>query len=418
MRPGFTCTAEITTATRQQAVSVPIQAWSCARLIFDDKGNIVRSRATTSASAGSHDDRLRAADLPAGQKRKELEGVFVVQGREREFLPVKTGIAGDKLLRGPLGLKEGDQVITGPFNSVRDLQDGDKVMNCRRRPTGRKKKSGEAARRTMTAVLRSHHAGPLLRLGEQAPFVHDGAGQHRRGDVHHRGGVAHPGHEQLRGRRPRHEVGIGTFRIDRVGVITDEEQEGEARRRNPVITRRRPGGPQGRPGDRGRDGRIRNRANVTFRNETIEAVRIRGLSSEYDQFSGYEAARGGRPRRLEMERDRPGLLPGFGDRRQALQGPPAVDQLINVGGQHFRVVGVNEKKGSLFGNSQDDFVLIPLGKFQQMFGTRRSLELTVKPTDPVAARRRRWKRRGSRCGWTAGCVRRTRTTSGSSRPTR
>jgi putative ABC transport system permease protein len=49
---------------------------------------------------------------------------------------------------------------------------------------------------------------------------------------------------------------------------------------------------------------------------------------------------------------------------------------------HFRVVGVNEKKGSLFGNSQDDFVLIPLGSFQKMFGSRRSFEITVKPVDP------------------------------------
>jgi len=53
-----------------------------------------------------------------------------------------------------------------------------------------------------------------------------------------------------------------------------------------------------------------------------------------------------------------------------------------VNGVHFRVVGVNEKKGSLFGNSQDDFVLIPLGAFQKMFGSRRSFEITVKPVDP------------------------------------
>jgi putative ABC transport system permease protein len=47
------------------------------------------------------------------------------------------------------------------------------------------------------------------------------------------------------------------------------------------------------------------------------------------------------------------------------------------------VIGVNEKKGSLFGQSQDDFIVVPLGKFQQLFGSRRSLELTVKPTDPA-----------------------------------
>jgi len=49
---------------------------------------------------------------------------------------------------------------------------------------------------------------------------------------------------------------------------------------------------------------------------------------------------------------------------------------------HFRVLGVNEKKGSVFGNSQDEFAVIPLGSFQKMFGARRSLDLTIKPSEP------------------------------------
>jgi putative ABC transport system permease protein len=43
---------------------------------------------------------------------------------------------------------------------------------------------------------------------------------------------------------------------------------------------------------------------------------------------------------------------------------------------------VAERKGSVFGNSQDEFAVVPLGAFQKLFGARRSLELTVKPTDP------------------------------------
>jgi putative ABC transport system permease protein len=179
------------------------------------------------------------------------------------------------------------------------------------------------------------------------------------------------------------EVGIGTFRIDRVGVITDEEEEREAFRRNPVITRRE--AQVVRKADpiiSAVMAESSNRANIAFREETIENVRIRGLSSEYDQFSGYEAVQGRVPTRLEMERNRPVCYLGWETANKLFKGRRPVDQQIKVGGQHFRVVGVNVKKGSLFGNSQDDFVLIPLGKSLQMFGTRRSLELTVKPTDP------------------------------------
>ena len=45
VRPGFTCTAEITTATRQQVVAVPIQATAVREVIVDKEGNIVRDEA-------------------------------------------------------------------------------------------------------------------------------------------------------------------------------------------------------------------------------------------------------------------------------------------------------------------------------------------------------------------------------------
>ena len=53
--------------------------------------------------------------------------MFVLRNGDAEFVPVKTGIAGDKYFEVLSGLKDGDQVITGPFNSVRNLKDGDEV---------------------------------------------------------------------------------------------------------------------------------------------------------------------------------------------------------------------------------------------------------------------------------------------------
>ena len=126
VRPGFTCTAEITTATRQQAVAVPIQAMVVREMVVDEKEQIVRMPRTEGRRRGVETP-VSAQELPAGQKRKELEGVFVVKDGQAVFTPVKTGIAGDKYFELLSGLEEGAQVITGPFNSVRDLQDGDKV---------------------------------------------------------------------------------------------------------------------------------------------------------------------------------------------------------------------------------------------------------------------------------------------------
>lgn len=128
VRPGFTCTAEITTATRQQAVAVPIQAMVVREMVLDEKGEIVRAPQSEHRRRGrSVETPAVAQELPAGQKRKELEGVFVVRDGLAVFTPVKTGIAGDRYFELLSGLADGDKVITGPFNSVRDLQDGDKV---------------------------------------------------------------------------------------------------------------------------------------------------------------------------------------------------------------------------------------------------------------------------------------------------
>jgi putative ABC transport system permease protein len=179
------------------------------------------------------------------------------------------------------------------------------------------------------------------------------------------------------------EVGVGTFKVVRVGVITDEEEENEARRRNPFITTA--------------DARAVRafsemfdavmaesswQANVAFRDTVVENVSIRGVSAEYDQFSGYSAERGRTISRIEVERSRPLAYLGYETAEKLFKGRNPVDQTILVNGVHHRVVGVNEKKGSMFGNSLDDFVVIPLGSFLKLFGSRRSLELTVKPTDP------------------------------------
>ncbi|MEW5984446.1 MAG: efflux RND transporter periplasmic adaptor subunit [Acidobacteriota bacterium] len=125
VRPGFTCTADITTATREKVVSVPIQAATVRELVFDEKGNVVRPPANEKQA--KRRPGLQAAELRPGQTKKETEGVFVVKDGKAVFMPLKTGIAGEKYFEVLSGLDEGAQVITGPFNSVRDMKDGDPV---------------------------------------------------------------------------------------------------------------------------------------------------------------------------------------------------------------------------------------------------------------------------------------------------
>lgn len=123
VRPGFTCTATITTATRDQVPAVPIQAMTVREMTVDAEGNIVRTRRATRAG----DTVSPPADVPDDQTLKEIEGAFVVVDGKAVFTPVKIGIAGERYFEIVEGLAIGDAVITGPFASVRNLRDGDAV---------------------------------------------------------------------------------------------------------------------------------------------------------------------------------------------------------------------------------------------------------------------------------------------------
>ncbi len=179
------------------------------------------------------------------------------------------------------------------------------------------------------------------------------------------------------------DVGAGTFRIERMPPTTSEEEE-DKHRNNPRLTlvdANIVG--QASPLIAAVMAEAARNAPVTFLSEQLDSVNIRGVSEQYLEFSGYNAIQGRLPSRLEVERNRPVALLGWNTADRLFKGRDPIDQHIKIRGVHFRVVGINEKRGSIFGNSQDEFVMIALGSFQKLFGARQSLTLSVKPRDPL-----------------------------------
>ena len=116
LRPGLSSTAKITTATRSNVVSVPIQALT------------VRSRADLEDKAGEKGS-VKAASAPAeaSKTKEEVQGVFVIRNKKAEFVPVETGISGTTDIEVTKGLQEGDEVITGSYKVLRTLKPGTTV---------------------------------------------------------------------------------------------------------------------------------------------------------------------------------------------------------------------------------------------------------------------------------------------------
>jgi HlyD family secretion protein len=111
IRPGLSCTAKVTTASRQRTLTAPIQALTVRR-----KGDLeVRP-----------DDRqpvVPSAD-PAVEKarRQEVQGMFVIEGEKAVFHQVTTGITGATDIEILSGLKEGDEIVTGSYKVIRTLR--------------------------------------------------------------------------------------------------------------------------------------------------------------------------------------------------------------------------------------------------------------------------------------------------------
>lgn len=132
VRPGFTCTAEITTARRRNVVSVPIQALTVREMLYDAQGTLVREPPPPRPSRFQFGRPAETApatppEPPPGFTRTETEGVFVLRDGRAVYLPIKVGIAGERFFEVLSGVNENDRIITGPFNSVRELADGSEV---------------------------------------------------------------------------------------------------------------------------------------------------------------------------------------------------------------------------------------------------------------------------------------------------
>ncbi|HWZ44402.1 MAG TPA: efflux RND transporter periplasmic adaptor subunit [Candidatus Saccharimonadales bacterium] len=110
LRPGLSATAKITTGTRTDAVTIPIQA-----LTIRDKEDLEAQKKNGP----------KTATPSTSKKQKEVvQGVFVVRNKKAEFVTVETGLTGTTDIEVKTGLKEGDEIITGSYKILRTLRNG------------------------------------------------------------------------------------------------------------------------------------------------------------------------------------------------------------------------------------------------------------------------------------------------------
>ncbi|MFM2126442.1 MAG: hypothetical protein RL328_2893, partial [Acidobacteriota bacterium] len=124
VRPGLSCTAKITVATRDNVVKVPIQA-----LTVRQKGDLedAAKEASTGGKPAEKDDRGPIDLARQEERRKELVGVFVISNGVADFREVETGITGATDIEITKGLEPGQEIMVGPYQTIRSLRPGSKV---------------------------------------------------------------------------------------------------------------------------------------------------------------------------------------------------------------------------------------------------------------------------------------------------
>ena len=179
------------------------------------------------------------------------------------------------------------------------------------------------------------------------------------------------------------DLGADSFTIQRRG-FTQNEDDFERMRNNPLVTLE--DAEAIRRFSQSVDAvmaQAQTSTRVAYRDEELETLQVQGVSREYLEFTTFDAERGRMMSSSEVARNRQVALIGWQVGERLFRGADPLDKVIKVAGVPFRVVGVSAKKGAAFGNSLDEFVVIPLGAYQKLFGARPSLQLMVKPRDPT-----------------------------------
>jgi HlyD family secretion protein len=118
LRPGLSTTAKIKTAEKKNVIAIPIQALAVrSRKDLEEAAKNVKKSSNSSVTL--------AAPPPAASgdpKKDEVQGVFVVRGKEAVFKAVDTGIAGVTDIEVTKGLQAGDEIVIGSYKALRTLK--------------------------------------------------------------------------------------------------------------------------------------------------------------------------------------------------------------------------------------------------------------------------------------------------------
>lgn len=181
-------------------------------------------------------------------------------------------------------------------------------------------------------------------------------------------------------------IGTNAFTVQKFSIddFSSLEALNAARRRNRDVTTedlealRKLGGPVADAG-----AKALSAADVKFGDTNLLSVRLSGNTPNIGEIEKIEAETGRYFINADEASRRNVAFIGSEPAEKLFPRSPAVGQIIRIDGRTYEVIGVGKELGSAFGQSRDMYVSIPLSTFLAVYGSRRSINISVVSTSPA-----------------------------------
>jgi len=188
-------------------------------------------------------------------------------------------------------------------------------------------------------------------------------------------------------------IGANTFQVRRtpvnVGRISDDEIDRMSRRQN--LTPRDAAAVQEALPDAEavalQSGWPTPRADLVWRNLRLGDVMLFGVTAEYQSVQDYRIEAGRPLSEFDVTGRNPVVVVGHDIAEKLFGGASAVGRTVRILGEQFEIIGVNASKGAVLGQSFDEYALLPITRFEMLFGRRNTTTVSVKMATPEAMER-------------------------------
>ncbi len=178
-------------------------------------------------------------------------------------------------------------------------------------------------------------------------------------------------------------LGSNAFVVNKMGMITSLEEWIEKSKRNKDIKLEDLHAIKEKPFYVRDAGAIAfRRVSAKYDTRILQDISLRGVTHNMIDIDTIKVGQGRYINFSEEERSREVCFVGYEVVNQFFPGEDPIGKEIKVDGRMFRIVGIAQEIGTVFGNPQDNFIIIPISTFQKIYGSRGSVSLKVAATGP------------------------------------